>query len=345
MPTNAHVHTLEIVEVIKETDEAISIVFGVPNELTQRFRYHPGQFLTLEIPSERTGSVARCYSLSSSPHLDDELIVTVKRTADGYGSNWLCDNVSVGMHLRVLSPSGVFVPKTLDADLLLLAAGSGVTPIMSIAKSALIGGSGTVYLVYANAHAGAVIFGAELDEMIVEFPDRFEIVHWLESERGLPGVDDLVDLVEPYTAYDTFVCGPGPFMTACRAALRRIGMADKHIHTEKFQSLSGDPFADIAVAGSASGEPATVTVEFDGRLVEFAWPRETALLDVLLAAGYDVPYSCRAGECSACTCTVRAGSVRMLKNDTLVDADLALGLTLACQTVPTSEHVEIAFDQ
>ncbi|MBJ8344805.1 ferredoxin--NADP reductase [Antrihabitans sp. YC2-6] len=345
MSRNAHVHTLEVVEVIKETDEAASLVFTVPDRLVDDFRYHPGQFLTLEIPSKRTGSVARCYSLSSSPHLDDELIVTVKRTAGGYASNWLCDNVAVGTALRVLRPSGVFVPKSLDADLLLLAAGSGITPIMSIAKSALLGGTGTVYLIYANAEAGAVIFGAELAEMIVEFPDRFQVVHWLASERGLPTVDGLSELLLTYEHYDTFVCGPAPFMAVCRAALREIGTPDKHVHVEKFQSLTGDPFADISVPNAGDAESATATVAIDGRSMEVDWPRETPLLDVLLARGIDAPYSCRAGECSACACTVRSGEVRMLKNDTLVDADLALGLTLACQAVPVSDRLDIAFDQ
>ncbi|MFH5229369.1 2Fe-2S iron-sulfur cluster-binding protein [Antrihabitans spumae] len=347
---SSRVHTLEVVEVIKETDEAASLVFAVPDELVERFRYHPGQFLTVEIPSDRTGSVARCYSLSSSPHLDDELVVTVKRTIDGYGSNWLCDNVSVGTRLRVLTPSGVFVPETLDADLLLLAAGSGITPIMSIAKSALLAGAGNVYLVYANVGVESVIFGAEIAEMIVEFPDRFQVVHWLESERGLPTVDDLAELLVLCERYDTFVCGPTLFMAVCRAALQVIGTPDKHVHIEKFLSLTGDPFADIVVADSCTTASTTTptavaTVEIDGRSIDIEWPRDTPLLDVLLGKGVDAPYSCRAGECSACACTVRSGEVRMRKNDTLVDADLALGLTLACQAVPVSERVEIAFDQ
>ncbi|MFF0528467.1 2Fe-2S iron-sulfur cluster-binding protein [Nocardia amikacinitolerans] len=342
---DSHVHALEVVEVIKETDAAISLVFEIPDALVHRFRYHPGQFLTLEVPSERTGSVARCYSLSSSPYLDDDAIVTVKRMPGGYASNWLCDNASVGMRLRVLAPSGVFVPKSLDADLLLLAAGSGSTPIMSIAKSALIAGTGTVLLVYANDDADAVIFGAELEEMAVEFPDRFTVVHWLVDERGLPTVPALRELLIPYPRYDAFVCGPAPFMATCTAALRAIGMPESHIHHEKFQSLTGDPFADIELSGTdAESGAATATVTLYGRTLELPWPRSRTLLDVLLANGYDAPFSCRAGECGACACTVRAGEVRMLRNETLVDADLALGLTLACQTVPVTDHVRVDFD-
>ena len=343
---NSHVQNLEVVEVIKETGDAMSLVFEVPENLAYKFRYHPGQFLTVKIPSEQTGSVARCYSLSSSPHLDDDLVVTVKRTAGGYASNWICDNVAVGTRMTVLSPSGVFVPKPLDADVLLIGAGSGVTPMMSIAKSVLIGGAGTVFMIYANRDEASVIFGAELEDMMVEFPDRFTVVHWLESERGLPAHEGLAELLAPYPAYDAFVCGPAPFMDTVKGALAAVGMSDKHVHVELYQSLTGDPFADIVIPDAVAGEiPATAVVEIDGRTVEVDWPRNTPLLDVLLSKGYDAPYSCREGACSACACTIRNGEVRMLRNDTLVDADLAIGLTLACQAVPLTDQVTIAFDQ
>jgi len=154
-PLGDHVLELQIAEVVAETDEARSLVFAVPDGQDDpgvapgRLSYAPGQFLTLRVPSERTGSVARCYSLSSSPFTDDALTVTVKRTADGYASNWLCDHAHKGMRIHVLAPSGNFVPKTLDDDFLLMAAGSGITPIMSICKSALAEGGGQVTLLYA----------------------------------------------------------------------------------------------------------------------------------------------------------------------------------------------------
>lgn len=133
-PLGDHVLELQIAEVIAETDDARSLVFAVPDDEgdpgipPERLRYSPGQFLTLRVPSERTGSVARCYSLCSSPFTDDALAVTVKRTADGYASNWLCDNARAGMRIHVLALSGNFVPKTLGDDFLLMAAGSGITP-------------------------------------------------------------------------------------------------------------------------------------------------------------------------------------------------------------------------
>lgn len=341
---NPHVHSLEVVEIIRETGDAVSLVFEVPDALVDAFRYRPGQFLTLKIPSEQTGSVARCYSLSSSPHLDDDLVVTVKRTYGGYASNWLCDNVGVGDHITVLTPSGVFVPRSLDSDFLLIAAGSGITPMLSIAKSVLLGGAGTVYLFYANRDAQSVIFGAEIDDIMVEFPDRLRVVHWLEAERGLPTRDAMSELFAAYTRYSTYLCGPAPFMDEARAALSAVGMPANHIHLEHYQSLSGDPFADIVIP-QGGADAAQATVELDGTRVTVEWPRNTPLLDVLLARGIDAPYSCREGACSACACTVRRGEVRMLRNDTLVDADLAMGLTLACQAVPVTDSVDIAFDQ
>ena len=134
-------YRLRVARVIPETAEACSIEFEVDSADADRFGYRPGQFLTVRIPSDRCGSVARCYSLSSSPHTDGRPKVTVKRTADGYGSNWLCDQIAAGDELDALPPAGVFTPRSLDDDLLLLAAGSGITPVISIVKSALAAGS------------------------------------------------------------------------------------------------------------------------------------------------------------------------------------------------------------
>lgn len=214
-PLGDHVLELQIAEVIAETDDARSLVFAVPDDEgdpgipPERLRYSPGQFLTLRVPSERTGSVARCYSLCSSPFTDDALAVTVKRTADGYASNWLCDNARAGMRIHALAPSGNFVPKTLGDDFLLMAAGSGITPIMSICKSALADGGGQVTLVYANRDEDSVIFAEALRELSAKYPDRLTVVHWLESLQGLPSVAALAKLAAPTQT--------GPSTSAARA--------------------------------------------------------------------------------------------------------------------------------
>jgi 3-ketosteroid 9alpha-monooxygenase subunit B len=243
-PLGAHVLELELADVIAETSDARSLVFTVPDGAdipAGRLDYSPGQFLTLRVPSERTGSVARCYSLSSSPHTDDLLTVTVKRTDGGYASHWLCDNARVGMRMHVLAPSGTFVPKSLDTDFLLLAAGSGVTPMMAILKSALSEGSGEVTLVYANRDETSVIFADALRDLAAASPDRLTVVHWLESVQGLPTAVALGGLLAPYAGREAFICGPGPFMAAAEAALVSAGTAPERIHVEVFKSLESDP--------------------------------------------------------------------------------------------------------
>jgi 3-ketosteroid 9alpha-monooxygenase subunit B len=349
-PLGDHVLELQIAEVVAETDDARSLVFVVPDDASippERLRYAPGQFLTLRVPSDRTGSVARCYSLCSSPFTDDALTVTVKRTADGYASNWLCDNAQAGMRIHLLAPSGNFVPKTLDDDFLLLAAGSGITPIMSICKSALAEGTGQVTLVYANRDEGSVIFGAALQELATKYPDRLTVMHWLESLQGLPSAAALAKLATPFIDRPAFICGPGPFMEAARLALDALKVPAQQVHIEVFKSLESDPFAAVTIDESGDGDlgPATAVVELDGETHTVSWPRSAKLLDVLLAKGLDAPFSCREGHCGACACTLRSGKVTMEVNDVLEQQDLDEGLILACQSHPESDSVEVTYDE
>lgn len=348
-PLGTYVLELQLADVIDETADARSLVFKVPDGAqipADRLRHAPGQFLTLRVPSDRTGSVARCYSLSSSPFTDDALAVTVKRTAGGYASNWLCDNAHPGMHLHVLAPSGTFVPRTLDTDFLLLAAGSGITPMMAILKSALSEGSGRVTLVYANRDEKSVIFAATLRELAAEYPDRFTVVHWIETVQGLPSSAALGNLVGPYVEREAFICGPGPFMTAAEEALMAEGAAPARIHIEVFKSLESDPFAAIVVEEDDSEEgPATAVVTLDGETQEIRWPRHAKLLDVLLDKGLDAPFSCREGHCGACAVLVKSGKVDMDVNDVLEASDLDEGLILACQAKPASDSVEVTYDE
>jgi 3-ketosteroid 9alpha-monooxygenase subunit B len=348
-PLGSHVLELQLAAVVDETADARSLVFKVPDGSqipADRLRYAPGQFLTLRVPSDRTGSVARCYSLCSSPFTDDALTVTVKRTVDGYASNWLCDNARPGMHVHVLAPSGTFVPKTLDADFLLLAAGSGITPMLAILKSALSQGGGKVVLIYANRDESSVIFAGALRELASKYPDRLTVVHWLESVQGLPSSVALGGLIGPYTAHDAFICGPGPFMAAAEEALKTAGAAPDRIHIEVFKSLESDPFAAVLLAEDDSDEgPATAVVTLDGETHEIRWPRNAKLLDVLLDKGLDAPFSCREGHCGACAVLVKSGDVDMHVNDVLEQSDLDEGLILACQAHPTSDSVEVTYDE
>ncbi|MFD2474098.1 2Fe-2S iron-sulfur cluster-binding protein [Amycolatopsis silviterrae] len=336
--------TLTVAEVIEETADARSIVFTVPAEHAERFAYSPGQFLTLRIPSDQTGSVARCYSLSSAPH-EDRVQVTVKRTADGYGSNWVCDELKAGATIDVLRPSGVFCPSSLDADFLLCAAGSGITPVMSILKSALEKGTGRVVLVYANRDEQSVIFARELRELAERYGDRLTVLHWLESLQGLPTVTALQALAKPYAGHEAFLCGPAPFMAAAQDALRELGAPRERVHVEKFHSLTGNPFdSEPEPEEDAGGETTALTVELDGETRQVAWPRQRKLLDHLLAEGLDAPYSCREGQCSACACRITSGEVKMLNNEVLDADDIADGIVLACQSVPLTDEVSVSYE-
>ncbi|WP_308123997.1 ferredoxin--NADP reductase [Mycolicibacterium xanthum] len=354
-PLGAHVLELEIADVIDETPDARSLVFTSPADApvpAEKLRYAPGQFLTLRVPSERTGSVARCYSLCSSPFTGDPLTVTVKRTAGGYASNWLCDNAHAGMRIHVLAPSGTFVPKSLDGDFLLLAAGSGITPMMAILKSALSQGGGKVTLIYANRDEKSVIFADTLRALAAKYPDRLSVIHWLESVQGLPGTSGLAELVAPFCAREAFICGPGPFMAAAEDALEGSGLPAGRIHIEVFKSLDSDPFAKVTIVPAdtddgddTAGGPATAVVTLDGQTHELSWPRSAKLLDVLLDKGLDAPFSCREGHCGACAVVKKSGEVQMEANDVLDAADLKEGLILACQAHPCSDSVEVTYDE
>lgn len=339
------VQVLKVGAVVEETAEARTLVFEVPDELTERFRYRPGQFLTLRIPSARTGSVARCYSLCSSPHCDDRIAVTVKRTAEGYASNLICDTVAAGDLITVLEPSGAFGPRDLDADVLLCAAGSGITPILSIIKSMMVGGRGNAVVLYANRDRQSVIFAEALDELARSYPDRLRMLHWFESERGLPTAAALIDLAQPYSGRDWFLCGPAGFMTVVTAAATRLRVS--HVYTEEYRSLQQNPFDELVRATPATplGDSAVVEVDIDGETHVLDWPKQTPLLDVLLDNGIDAPYVCRESACGTCVCSVKDGRTRMRQNEALIDDEIALGLTLACQTLPESPRVHIAFDQ
>jgi 3-ketosteroid 9alpha-monooxygenase subunit B len=355
-------YDLRVVGVVKETADAYSVSFAVPEGAEQEFDYKPGQFLTLAVPSDLTGVAARCYSLSSSPHDGGPLTVTVKRTVDGYASNWICDNLREGATIRSLPPAGIFTPADIDADLLLFAGGSGITPIMSIARTALAHGTGKLVLFYANRDEGSVIFAPELAALAAEHPHRLVVVHWLESVQGLPTQEQMRAFTEPFTSYDAFVCGPAPFMKLTIAALRELEFPRARRHQEKFISLGGNPFGDAEEQAEAEHEleeadsddafepPVSdrgnvrLEVELDGETYEYDdWAPTTKLLEHLEAKGVRAPYSCREGECSACAVRLLEGEVKMLNNDVLDDEDLADGIRLACQSLPVTDVVRATY--
>ncbi len=327
-------------EVIRETEDACSLVLDVPVSLSSVFGYRPGQFVTVRVPSDMCGSVARCYSLSSSPFVDGRPAITVKRTAGGFASHWILDRVVAGTVLDLLPPAGTFSPRSLDADFLLFAGGSGITPVMSILKSALCAGRGRVVLVYANQDERSVIFGSALRRLVGEFPGRLVVVHWLDSLLGVPSVDAMAALARPYASHEAFICGPDPYLALVREALGTLGVPRQQVHVERFLSLEDNPFGENT---AGSGTAATLSVTLDGATKQLPWPAGTRMLDVLIDAGLDAPYSCRQGICGACACQLTDGEVEMAHNEVLEDRDIADGYILACQAVPLTPEVGITY--
>ena len=328
-------YQVPVAAVVHETPDACSLV------LDAAFDYSPGQFITVRVPSELTGSVARCYSLCSSPLVSGERpAIAVKRTPGGYASNWILDNVTAGSVLEVLPPAGTFTPRSLDGDFLLFAAGSGITPVMSILKSVLAAGRGRIVLVYANRDERSVIFGSALSDLAAASDGRLVVLHWLDSLSGVPSAAAIAALARPYAVWEPFICGPDPFLRVVRDALGALGVPAKRVHVERFLSLAENPFE--ASAGSG-GVEATLSVALDGEDRVLPWPAGTRMLDVLTEAGLDAPFSCRQGICGACACQLVSGEVEMAHNEVLEDADLADGYILACQAVALTPEVAISY--
>jgi len=332
---------IRVAEVIRETGDACSLVLDVPPALAVVFGYRPGQFVTVRVPSELCGSVARCYSLSSSPFAGERPAITVKRTEGGYASNWIAENVAAGSVLDLLPPAGTFSPGSLDGNFLLFAAGSGITPVMSILKSALAAGRGRVVLVYANRDERSVIFGPALRGLATDSGGRLVVVHWLDSLLGVPSAAALAALARPYASFDAFICGPDPYLALVRDALSRLGVPGPRVHVERFVSLAENPFEVVTPAGA--GPDATLSVTLDGATTLLPWPAGTRMLDVLIEAGHDAPYSCRQGICGACACQLTGGEVEMAHNEVLEPADLADGYILACQAVSLTPEISITY--
>ncbi|MBW6436513.1 ferredoxin--NADP reductase [Actinoplanes hulinensis] len=310
---------IRIMDVIPETSDASSLV------LDAGFDYRPGQYLTV-----RTPAGARCYSLSSAPGVDAAPKVTVKRVPGGQVSNWICDHVCAGDTLDMSGPAGTFTPDSPDDDLLLLAGGSGITPIMGIIKS-MRGGARS--LIYANRDADSIIFRDELDRLL-------PVTHWLDSERGVPTADALRELLTAYPDRLAFVCGPEAFVAVAEKALQLAGVPASRIRVERFELESAGSRSMVDPAGSRA---AVAEVELDGQTHVLPWAPGKRLLDVIIDAGLNPPYSCRQGQCGACACRLLSGEVTLVNNEILEEEDFAEGYILACQAVPLTDSVTVTY--
>ncbi len=335
---------LRVAKVIDETHDSRSLVFEIPTPLIERFRYRPGQFLSFKIPYE--GHVlTRSYSLASSPDDDREHKVTIKRVDDGRISNWMNDRVEAGVRLMVVPPAGSFVLNDADRRIILFGGGSGITPVISIIKSALATSHRSMKLIYANRDERSIIFKTELDELARTHPDRFQIVHCLDDIDGFLDCDAVKRLVGSDVGSDFYLCGPGPFMAVAEEALRELHVDHDLIHVERFVSPP-DPglhVEELAPEVTDDSVPDTITVVLDSETREIPYQKGEKILLAVRAAGLDAPYSCEEGYCSCCMAKLTAGEVKMDTNDCLSKGLLDEGWVLTCQSRCVSGKVRIEY--
>lgn len=332
-------HSLRVNRVVAETADASSIVFDVPAPLSAAFAYRAGQFVTLrlDIGGER---LFRSYSMSSSPATDTDLQVTVKRVPGGVVSNWLNDTLAAGDVIDVSVPAGAFVLDDRADEVVAFAAGSGITPVFSIIKSALHTTSRTVRLLFANRDRPAAIFGAALDELAAAHPGRLVIQHHEDVLAGF--VDERIAsaFVNGREGASFYACGPTGFMDVVETALRNVGVDDTRIHIERFTPADVGPPPD---ADEVSTD-VTVTVTVRNQTKTVDQRGRSTILQSARWAGLPAPSSCEAGHCATCMARLVEGSVEMATNDVLTDEEVDEGWVLTCQAVPTSPVVRVVYE-
>jgi 3-ketosteroid 9alpha-monooxygenase subunit B len=341
----AHCHELRVARKIEETHDSVSIVLEIPSELREAFAYRAGQFLSFKIPY-RGKVLTRSYSLASCPDTDSEHKVTIKRVDGGRISNWMNDEVRTGTSLMVVPPAGLFVLDPRETrDVMLFAGGSGITPCISIIKTALAATARRCSLVYANRDARSIIFRSELEALQGKYGDRLEIVHSLDDDHGFLSGEDVALRVAGATDRDFYLCGPSAFMDTVENALFGLDVPRRQIHIERFLSPP-DHHEEPATAGTPAGgekAPASIKVVLDGKEVDIDYTPNEKVLEAARRAGLDPPFSCEEGYCSCCMAKLLSGQVAMSVNDCLTPDLLAEGWVLTCQARCISDDVKVEY--
>jgi 3-ketosteroid 9alpha-monooxygenase subunit B len=338
-------HPLRIARVIPETAEASSFVLEVPEELRSAFAYESGQFCTFRVRVEGQ-SLVRCYSMSSSPAVDGDLQVTVKRTPGGVVSNFMHDHLAAGDTLEATRPAGFFRLEAGDGDIVAFSAGSGITPVLSLVKTALATTSRRVRLFYANRDEAAVIFRSELDALAAQHGERFSVFHHLDAAQGLVRPDDVGAFARVTSDTEFYICGPAPFMDIVEQALLSGGSEPQRIHIERFTPPEwlAEPEPAPATAGAIGTTGATqVTIDLDGRTATADYRPGTTILQTARQMGMAPPFSCESGSCATCMARLVDGTATMYVNNALTDDEVAQGWVLTCQAVPTSPSVHAVY--
>lgn len=351
----ANKHELEVASLTRETRDSISIGLDIPAHLRDDFDYEPGQYITVEVDYNE-GFERRAYSICSSVFTDDELRIAVKRLPGGKVSTYLNEECKVGQSLKVFSPEGNFIP-TLNEDnvkdYILIAGGSGITPIMSILKSVLaFENNSSVALLYGNREEQDIIFKSQLDQLEQKYPKRLQVIHTLsgnaENWNGRKGrIDErLIDSLlkeksDNLEACSFFICGPSGLISDTQNLLQKRGVPESQIKREFFTKEPSKPMqAPTMLEGDSS-----LTIILDDEKHQFEIDGQTLVLEAAIDAGLDAPYSCKIAACCTCRAKILEGTVSMEDDDILTESEIAEGFILTCQAYPTSKNLVISYDE
>lgn len=338
MPRDHEYHPLTVVDVVDETADTRSFVLEVPPALRELFAYAAGQFCTFRamVGAE---AVVRCYSMSSSPHTGDPFTVTVKRVPGGKMSNWMNETLAPGDVIEVMPPSGLFVLRATEAPIVAFAGGSGITPILSIIKTALVTTSREIVLVYANRGPDSVIFADALEHLRADSGGRLSVHHHLDSEKGFLDADACAGLVGGLSHADFYVCGPGPYMELVETTLEGLGVDPDRLFIERFE------LPDQAPAPSEHSETESIVIRLDRRKHSVAYQPGDTILGAARRAGLKPPFSCQQGNCGTCMAYLEEGKATMRLNNALDADEVEEGWILTCQAIPTSRQVIVDYDR
>jgi ring-1,2-phenylacetyl-CoA epoxidase subunit PaaE len=369
-----HFHPLTITRVTPEAAGAVAIRFAIPPDLRESFAFKPGQFLTLKA-SVNGETVRRSYSICSSTQQftsRGDIEVGIKPVAGGVFSNW-ATRLRAGDTLDVMPPEGRFTPRVAGARHRVgWAAGSGITPLLSIMASTLAGEPDSRFtLVYGNQRSATILFNEALQDLKDRYPARLTLIHLLSRQAqevalfngrlDAAKVGELLSSLVPAASMDeAFVCGPEAMIEGCERALLAAGLPRERIHAERFSTTEQPSIAMNSIATHPRGIRASgalnspqkadsgairLSVQLDGKSHELRMHVHERVLDVALAAGLDLPYSCKGGVCCTCRAKVLEGQVRMEKNFTLEDWEVQKGFVLSCQARPLSDSLRISYDE
>lgn len=349
-------YQIKVKEVRREIEDAVSVAFDIPEGLMSTFTFSPGQYVTLKT-NVQGEELRRSYSICSAPH-EGELRVAIKQIEGGKFSTYANQTLKEGDSLEAMPPMGNFKwsQGAEPSHLVGWAAGSGITPMMSIAKTVLQSDEHSTFtLFYGNKNSNSIIFKDELEDLKNSFVDRLEVHHILSREdQGSDATSGRIDgdkvksfnhkFFDINTATGHYLCGPLGMIESVTETLQELGTAKDKIHFELFNTTSSSSAKQKETASSSSGR-SSVTVVLDGEETHFEMKGKEYLLDAALDAGADVPYACKGAVCCTCRAKVLEGSAEMVMNYALVDEEVKEGYVLTCQTRATSEKLVVSFDE